>query len=513
MLPKIIEFKVKNIKTALISVYNKEGLIPILEEMKKIGIKIYSTGGTYEFITNHGYDCHQVEELTGYPSILGGRVKTLHPKVFGGILARPDLPEDVQDMEKYGLPFFDFVIVDLYPFSQTVAGGAPEEEVIEKIDIGGVSLIRAAAKNFKHVLVIPSRDQYSFLLDILTNREGNTDLLERKLMASIAFRVTQDYDHEIFEYFSNGGKEDLTYRFQKKNTLRYGENPHQQGFYFGDLDKAFIQLHGKQISYNNILDIDTALRAINDFEENTFLIIKHNNPCGIATRDNLLDAWRDALACDPVSAFGGIIATHSIIHEDIAQEIDKIFFEIIIAPGFSHKALEILKRRKNRIILQMNDENLPLEEIRTALFGTLVQERDIRTETANDLKTVTHRTPTPRETEDLLFAMKCVKHLKSNAIAIVKNKQMIGAGMGQPNRVDALKQAVEKARRFGFDTREAVLASDAFFPFSDSVELAHEAGITAVIQPGGSIRDQDSIDFCNQHNVAMIFTGIRHFKH
>ncbi len=503
----------KKIKSALVSVYNKDGLLPILEELNRLGIQIYTTGGTHKFINSRGFDAIKVEEITSFPSIFGGRVKTLHPKIFGGILFRREEENDITDAQKYKIPAIDLVIVDLYPFIDTVSKGASEKEVIEKIDIGGISLIRAAAKNFNDVLVIPSKDQYSFILDILTNKDGETDLMERKLMASLAFNITSEYDQAIFEYFSNGGKETLKYRYGQQNKLRYGENPHQQGFYYGDLEKAFTQLHGKQISYNNLLDIDSAFRLIGEFDKNTFAIFKHLNPCGLATRGNLRDAWDDALAGDPVSAFGGIIITRGVIHKDVAEKIDKLFFEIIISSGYSASSLDILKRRKNRIILQMNEESLPLEDIRTALFGTLVQERDIKTETKADLKPATKREPTPEEIEDLLFANKVVKHVKSNAIVLVKNKQLIGAGMGQPNRVDALKQAIEKAGNFGFDTKGAVMASDAFFPFADTVEIADKAGIKAVIQPGGSIRDKDSVDYCNAHDMAMVFTGYRHFKH
>jgi phosphoribosylaminoimidazolecarboxamide formyltransferase/IMP cyclohydrolase len=504
---------VRKIKTALISVYNKDGLLPILEELRRLEVNVVSTGGTYNYINSKGFECVKVEDITGYPSILGGRVKTLHPKVFGGILNRSDLEEDQLQLEEYEIPNIDLVIVDLYPFSETVNSGAKEQEVIEKIDIGGISLIRAAAKNFNDVLVIPSKDQYSYLLDILNNKNGTTDLSERKLMASQAFFISSHYDNEIFNYVSNDRSEALKLSYGDPNKLRYGENPHQQGFFYGDLEKAFVQLHGKQISYNNLLDIDSAIKVINDFEENTFAVIKHLNTCGLATRDNLLDAWKDALAGDPTSAFGGILVTKNTIHKSEAEEINKLFFEVIIASGYSVRALDILKSKKNRIILQLNDENLPLEDTKTVLFGTLVQDRDVKNETKEDLDFVTEKKPAEAEIEDMLFANKIVKHLKSNAIVLVKNKQLIGAGMGQPSRIDAMNQSIEKAKKFGFDLKGAVLASDAFFPFADSVELAHKNGITAVIQPGGSVRDKDSISYCNSNNLSMVFTGFRHFKH
>lgn len=501
------------IKTALISVFNKDGLLPILEQFKRLNIKIISTGGTYSYITSKGFEAQKVEDLTDYPSVFGGRVKTLHPKIFGGILYRRESQEDNDQAKEYNIPPIDLVVVDLYPFVETLKSGASEADVIEKIDIGGISLIRAAAKNFNDVLIIPSKNQYSFLLDILTNKDGEVDLVERKIMAAQAFNISSTYDVAIFEFFSNGGAESLKYRYGQQNKLRYGENPHQQGIFFGDLEKAFTQLHGKQISYNNILDIDAAIKLISDFDNKTFAIFKHLNPCGLASRDNLVDSWKDALAGDPVSAFGGIIVTKAVLHKEVANEIDKIFFEVIIASGYSANALDILKKKKNRIILQLNEEILPLEDIRTALFGTLVQDRDLKSETIEDLKFVTDRKPNDQQVEDLLYANKIVKHVKSNAIVLVKNKQLIGAGMGQPNRIDALKQAVAKAERYGFEIEGAVMASDAFFPFHDTVQTAHEAGIMAVIQPGGSVRDQDSINYCNEHNLSMVFTGIRHFKH
>jgi phosphoribosylaminoimidazolecarboxamide formyltransferase / IMP cyclohydrolase len=503
----------RQIKTALISVFNKDGLLPILEELKKLGVKVISTGGTYEFIVDKGYHAFKVEDITGYPSIFGGRVKTLHPKIFGGILSRNKDKNDLIEKEKYEIDSIDLVIVDLYPFAEVVQTSTDEQEIIENIDIGGISLIRAAAKNFQDVLVIPSKDQYNYLLDILSQKDGFSDLNDRKLMAIQAFSISSNYDTNIYYYFSKETNESLKNSYGTSTKLRYGENPHQEGYYYGDLTEAFFQHHGKQLSYNNLLDIDAALKLITELQKNTFAIIKHLNPCGIACRENLKDAWKDALACDPLSAYGGIIITTSIIDKDLAEEINKIFFEVIISSGYSYDALEILKSKKNRIILQLNDQKLPVEEIRTALFGLLVQERDVKIETEADLNIVTNKKPDQNQVEDLLFANRIVKNVKSNAIVIVKNKQMIGVGMGQTSRIDALKQAIEKARTFNFDLNGAVLASDAFFPFYDSVETAFNVGIRAVIQPGGSVRDQESIDFCNKNDMAMIFTGIRHFKH
>jgi phosphoribosylaminoimidazolecarboxamide formyltransferase / IMP cyclohydrolase len=504
----------KEIRTALISVFNKDGLIPILEELKKLGIKVISTGGTFQFIKNKGYQVHKVEDITGYPSILGGRVKTLHPGIFGGILTRRSDETDEKDRIKHNIDYIDLVIVDLYPFAEIVQQTQDEQEIIENIDIGGVSLIRAAAKNFNDVLVIPSKEQYTFLLDILVQKNGSSDLNDRRLMASQAFSISSTYDSNIFFYFSKDSSEALKHSYGNSVRLRYGENPHQEGYYHGDLNDAIFQHSGKQLSYNNILDIDAALRLITDLDKSTFTVIKHLNPCGVASRENLLDAWKDALACDPISAYGGIIASRAIIDKELAVEINKLFFEIIICSGYSFDALELLKSKKNRIILQINNnDQLPIEDLRTALFGLLVQQRDTRIETANDLNYVTNCRPIQSQTEDLLFANRIVKNVKSNAIVIVKNKQMIGVGMGQTSRVDALKQAVIKAKSFGFDLNGSVMASDAYFPFSDSLEIAHNEGIDCVIQPGGSIRDQECIEYCDKHKMGMVFTGIRHFKH
>ncbi len=503
----------KQIKSALISVYHKEGLDEIVRQLAALGVTLYSTGGTQKFISGLGVEVTAVEDITSYPSILGGRVKTLHPKVFGGILARRGHEEDIHDMQHYEIPALDLVVVDLYPFEETVAGGAGEEEIIEKIDIGGISLIRAAGKNFRDVLVISHKGQYAALLDILNNG-GTTTLEERRRFAAEAFAVSSHYDTSIFNWFNE--KEDLPelrLSIPAGRSLRYGENPHQEAFFFGRFDDWFEQIHGKEISYNNLLDIDAAEGLIAEFEETAFAVFKHNNACGAALRSTVTEAWKDALAGDPVSAFGGILATNRTIDAATATEMNKLFFEVVMAPAYTDEALEILKTKKKRIILIRKNTDFAPRLVRTALNGVLLQDRDSKTETAGDLKTVTHRAPTPGEVEDLLFANILVKHSKSNAIVLVKNRQLLGHGIGQTSRIDALKQAIEKAKRFGFDLQGAVMASDAFFPFADSVEVAHQAGINAVIQPGGSIRDQESIDYCDQNDMAMVFTGIRHFKH
>ncbi len=504
----------KRIKSALISVYYKEGLEEIVRTLDELSIKIYSTGGTYNFIKDLGLPSETVESLTTYPSILGGRVKTLHPSVFGGILARRDKPEDLGQLEKYRIPEIDLVIVDLYPFEKTVLSVDDESEIIEKIDIGGISLIRAAAKNFKDVLIVSESSQYSRLLALLQGKKGNTSLDDRRYFAAEAFKTSSYYDTLIFNYFNRiAGIEVFRESINNAYHLRYGENPHQKGIYYGDPDKLFDKLHGKEISYNNFLDIDSALALIDDFSETTFAIIKHNNACGVASREKPADAWKDALACDPVSAYGGVVVTNVPIGESEAKEIDKIFFEIIIAPSYSEPALEILEQKKNRIILKRNNKTDSQFYFRSLLSGVLWQERDRKTESAMDMKPVTKKIPTQDEVEDLVFANKIVKHSKSNAIVLAKNKQLCASGIGQTSRVDALRQAIEKAGTFGFSLKDAVMASDAFFPFSDCVEIACKAGISAVVQPGGSVRDQDSIDFCSANNLAMVFTGIRHFKH
>jgi len=504
----------KKIRSVLISVFHKTGLDEILKTLADIEVKIYSTGGTYDFIRNSGFQAIPVENITTYPSIFGGRVKTLHPAVFGGILGRRDHEGDKQDFSQYNIPEIDCVIVDLYPFEKTVVSTNDDTEIIEKIDIGGISLIRAAAKNFKDVLVVPSAGQYSEFLSLLKSRNGETTLDERRKFAAKAFHVSSHYDTAIFNYYNlQTGLEVFKQSYTHSEPLRYGENPHQKGIFYGNLSEVFDQLHGKAISYNNLNDLDAALSLISDFDETTFAILKHTNACGIASRPRLLDAWIDALAADPVSAFGGVLVTNSSIDQETALEINKLFFEIIIAPGFSKEALELLISKKNRIILQLKTFDLPGKLYRTCLNGMLAQDRDIVTEIADDLKPVTNRKPTDIEISDLLFANKVVKHTKSNAIVLAKNKQLIASGTGQTSRVDALKQAIEKATSFHFDLNGAVMASDAYFPFADSVEIAYGAGIRGVIQPGGSVRDQETIDFCNIHDMAMVFTGIRHFKH
>ncbi len=503
----------KRIKSALISVFHKDRLDEIVKLLNEFEIKIYSTGGTFDFIVGLGSEATTVESLTSYPSILGGRVKTLHPKVFGGILGRRDNKDDLNHFEEYDIPEIDLVIVDLYPFEKTVASTNDEQEIIEKIDIGGISLIRAAAKNFKDVLIVPSSDQYDELINLLKEKKGETSLEDRKQFATQAFNISSHYDTAIFKYFNQEEDDIFKQSIPQSAVLRYGENPHQKGIYYGDLESVFKQLHGKAISYNNLGDLDAAINLINEFNETTFAILKHNNACGIASRPKLLDAWKDALAGDPISAFGGVLITNEKIDEETAIEINKLFFEIILAPDYDEKSLEILKTKKNRIILQKNSYDFPGKQFRSILNGVIEQDRDLKTETKEDMKVVTKSSPNEYEKTDLLFANKIVKHTKSNTIVLAKNKQLCASGVGQTSRVDALKQAITKSGEFGFDLKGAVMASDAFFPFADSVEIAYKAGITAVIQPGGSIRDQDSVDFCNEHKMSMVFTGYRHFKH
>ena len=503
----------KQISSALVSVYSKEGLERIVNKLFDLGISLYSTGGTQKFIADLDLPVTSVEELTSYPSILGGRVKTLHPKVFGGILARREEQDDLAQLSEYQIPPFDLVIVDLYPFEDTVKSGAEEQDIIEKIDIGGISLIRAAAKNFKDVLVVASREQYDPLFSLLESGKGSTDLEERRAFAKEAFNISSHYDTEIFNYFDGGQMSAFKVCAKTSRALRYGENPHQKGLFFGQLENMFEQLHGKEISYNNLLDIDAAMGLIQEFNATTFAILKHNNACGLASREKLADAWAAALAGDPVSAFGGVLIANREIDVHTAEEMNKIFFEVVIAPGYEKDALAILKQKKNRIILVQKDHQSSQNTIRTVLNGLLLQDRDLSTESESDMKTVTRHLATPEQLADLVFANKIVKHTKSNAIVLAKNLQLLASGVGQTSRVDALKQSIEKALHFGFELQGAVMASDAFFPFSDSVEIAEKAGIRAVVQPGGSVRDQDSIDYCDAHKVAMVFTGIRHFKH
>lgn len=503
----------KRIKNALVSVFHKDGLDEILKKLHAEGVSFLSTGGTQEFIESLGLPCKAVEDLTGYPSILGGRVKTLHPKVFGGILCRRENEGDIQQIEQYEIPEIDLVIVDLYPFEQTVASGAEEAAIIEKIDIGGISLIRGAAKNFKDVVIVASKGQYQPLLEILNEKGAETSLDDRKWFAKEAFGVSSAYDSAIFNYFDAEENSALRITANDAKVLRYGENPHQKGVFYGKFEEMFDQLQGKEISYNNLLDIDAAVALISEFEELTFAVLKHNNACGIASRPTVLEAWNAALAGDPVSAFGGILVTNAKVDKAAAEEINKIFFEVIIAPAYDEDALEVLKQKKNRIILIQKPVETSKVQFRSLLNGVLVQDKDLSTHTAEDLKVVTTKTPSTTEVEDLLFANKLVKHTKSNAIILAKNKQLCASGVGQTSRVDALKQAIEKAGAFGFDLHGAVMASDAFFPFPDCVEIADNAGITAVVQPGGSIKDNLSVDYCDEHGLAMVMTGVRHFKH
>ncbi|MBT8307661.1 MAG: bifunctional phosphoribosylaminoimidazolecarboxamide formyltransferase/IMP cyclohydrolase [Maribacter sp.] len=506
----------KKATSALISVFHKDGLEPIVKKFQELGITIYSTGGTEKFIKDLGIDVVPVEDVTSYPSILGGRVKTLHPKVFGGILNRQDHEGDVAQLEEFEIPQLDIVIVDLYPFEKTVASGASEQDIIEKIDIGGISLIRAAAKNYKDVLCVSSMGDYSEFLEIISVGKGNTTIEERKMFASKAFNVSSHYDTAIFNYFNQNHEEAvLKISETQGRVLRYGENPHQKGFFFGDFEAMFTKLHGKELSYNNLLDVDAAVHLMNEFRKDdpTFAILKHNNACGLATRNTIHQAYRDALAGDPVSAFGGILISNVEIDKPTAEEIHNLFCEVVIAPSYSEDALDILKGKKNRIILIQNDIDLPDTIVRTCLNGVLVQDRDNKTDTVADLKYVTGKEPSTKELEDLIFASKLCKHTKSNTIVLAKNKQLCASGTGQTSRVDALNQAIHKAKSFNFDLNGAVMASDAFFPFPDCVEIAHKSGINCVIQPGGSIKDQLSIDYCNENNIAMVMTGTRHFKH
>ncbi len=501
------------IKTALISVYHKDGLDELVKMMHNNGINIISTGGTQAFIEALGVPVTAVEELTSYPSILGGRVKTLHPKVFGGILGRRNLSDDVAQLEEYEIPPIDLVIVDLYPFEETVASQASEADIIEKIDIGGVSLIRAAAKNFNHVLIIPSRTQYSFLQEVLETGIGATTLTQRKEMAGEAFKLTALYDSAIYYYFKPQQNAFTIHPVEGLTPLRYGENPHQQGKFFGKIEEVFDQLHGKELSYNNLLDVESALNLIADFDETTFAVLKHNNACGVASRPVLSEAYSDALAGDPVSAFGGVLVTNQPIDKATAELMNELFFEILLAPEFDADALEILQSKKNRILLKTKPTVPVRRTYRSLLNGILEQDKDLHTETAADMKAVTTAKPSAAQLQDLVFANKLVKHTKSNAIVLVRKGQMIGSGTGQTSRIDALRQALDKAKSFGFDAKGSVMASDAFFPFPDCVEIAHENGIVAVVQPGGSIRDKESIEFCDSHQMAMVCTGIRHFRH
>ena len=511
----------KSIKSALISVFSKDGLEPIVKQLHQQNVTIYSTGGTEEFIKNLGIPVVPVEDVTSFPEILGGRVKTLHPKIFGGILNRQDNESDVQQMDEFEIPQIDVVIVDLYPFEKTVQSGASESEIIEKIDIGGISLIRAAAKNFNDTVIVASVNEYSLFLDMIVEGNGTTTLEQRRLLATKAFHVSSHYDAAIFNYF-NVDETILKTSIDNGQVLRYGENPHQKGFFFGDFDAMFTKLHGKELSYNNLLDVDAAVNLIAEFKntedtlqcnEATFAILKHNNACGLATRNSMKEAYLAALACDSTSAFGGVLIANGTIDTETATEINSLFCEVVIAPNYDEKAIAILSEKKNRIILILKEVELPVKQLRTCLNGILVQDKNNTTDTKQSLKYVTITVPTNQEVDDLLFASKICKHTKSNTIVFAKNNTLISSGTGQTSRVDALNQAIEKANNFGFDLKGAVMASDAFFPFPDCVAIAKHAGITAVIQPGGSIKDELSINYCNENKVAMVFTGTRHFKH
>ena len=502
------------LKSALISVFNKDGLEPIAKKLNTLGVKIYSTGGTELFLKKIGIPVLRVEDVTGYPSILGGRVKTLHPKIFGGILNRNDNNNDVTDLENFKIPNIDVVIVDLYPFEETVKSNDTEQNIIEKIDIGGISLIRAAAKNFKDVMCISSKNDYSDFLEILNNKGGEVNLESRKDFASRAFNVSSHYDTAIFNYFKDDNNS-LKASFKNGKELRYGENPHQNGTFYGDFNSMFDQLHGKELSYNNLLDVDAAVNLILEFYNDlpTFAILKHNNACGLASRDSLIDAYKDALAGDPVSAFGGVLISNKKIDLETAKEINKLFCEVVIAPSFEKSAVDLLKSKKNRILLVLKNTELNKQQLRTCLNGVLTQDKDNITDSISNFKTCTKKSPNDEEIKDLEFASKICKHTKSNTIVLAKNLQLISSGTGQTSRVDALKQAIEKSNSFKFDLNNSVMASDAFFPFPDCVEIAHKNGISSVIQPGGSIKDNLSIEYCDKNNISMVLTGTRHFKH
>jgi len=502
------------IKNALISVYYKDGLAPLVQYLAQQGVTLFSTGGTEQFIKDLGLPVTAVEDLTGYPSILGGRVKTLHPKVFGGILNRRNLSDDQAQIAQYEIPEIDLVIVDLYPFEETVKAGGTDAEIIEKIDIGGISLIRAAAKNFNDVVIIASKDSYSTLLGQLEGQDGTTTLAQRKAYAKEAFHTSSHYDTAIFNYFNTEEPLNVFKQSVKQaQTLRYGENPHQQGTFYGNLDEMFTKLNGKELSYNNLVDVDAAVSLIDEFTEPTFAILKHTNACGLASRPTVLEAWKDALACDPVSAFGGVLITNKEVDLATAQEINNLFFEVLIAPSYQPAAVELFKAKKNRVILQRNEVELSKKQFKTLLNGVIEQDKDLSLEAADQMTVVTERKPSDASIQDLIFANKIVKHTKSNTIVFVKDNVLIASGVGQTSRVDALKQAIVKADSFGFSLKDSVMASDAFFPFPDCVELAADAGIIAVLQPGGSIKDQDSIDMANQKGISMVTTGVRHFKH
>jgi phosphoribosylaminoimidazolecarboxamide formyltransferase/IMP cyclohydrolase len=511
----------KQINSALISVYNKENLDPIIHKLHKLGVKIFSTGGTEKHIQSLSVPVTAVEDITGYPSIFGGRVKTLHPKIFGGILYRRGDNSDVREAIQYDIPSIDLIIVDLYPFEETVAAGGTEAEIIEKIDIGGISLIRAAAKNFRDTLIVSSREQYTSLFDLLETGNGSSSLEQRKNFAAKAFDTTSHYDTAIFNYFNQEQQIPVFKQsVRTAKTLRYGENPHQKGVFYGDIEKLFEILNGKELSYNNLVDVDACVALIDEFDQElkndkktTFAIIKHTNACGVASAKSVKEAYIKALACDPISAFGGVIITNNTIDLATAEELHKLFFEVLIAPNYEPKALELLREKKNRILLKRNLVEFSTKQFKTLLNGVIEQDKDLKIEVETELKQVTKKAATSSEIKAMLFANKLVKHTKSNTIILANEDVLISSGVGQTSRVDALKQAIEKAQNFGFSVKGSVMASDAFFPFPDCVEIAHKAGVTAVLQPGGSIKDKDSIDYCDANGLAMVLTGIRHFKH
>jgi len=505
----------RKITRALVSVYYKDNLDPIIHELARQGVEFVSTGGTQDFIEKLGYPVIPVEKLTGYPSIFGGRVKTLHPAVFGGILYRRDDAADLKQAGEFNISAIDLVIVDLYPFEETVAKGGTEDEIVEKIDIGGISLIRGAAKNFRDVLIVSERTQYQELLGLLKTKNGSSEISDRKRFAAKAFDVTSHYDTAIFNYFNQEqGISSFKASIQQGKVLRYGENPHQQGVFFGDLESLFDQLNGKELSYNNLVDVDAAINLVKEFDgETAFVIIKHTNACGVATGANVKEAYLKAFQADTISAFGGVLATNQKIDLAAAEEINKLFFEILIATEFDENALTLLKSKKNRILLKQKQNLTAKKQFKSLLNGVIEQDLDLKTDSKEDLKQATKRAATSEEVDALLFASKICKHTKSNTIILAVNGQLLSSGVGQTSRVDALKQAIEKAGSFGFELKGAVMASDAFFPFPDCVEIANQHGIKAVIQPGGSIKDQDSVDFCDRHDMAMVFTGVRHFKH
>lgn len=506
----------KKINSALISVYYKDGLEEIIQLLQKQGVTIYTTGGTQTFIESLGVSVEKVEDLTSYPSILDGRVKTLHPKIFGGILAKRD-DDHLSQLEKYEIPTIDLVVVDLYPFEETVANTSNEAEIIEKIDIGGISLIRAAAKNFNDVVVIPSQAQYTDLLAILKDSDGTTTIEQRKYLAGQAFMVSSHYDTAIFNYVAADNVKSKVFKesILASEVLRYGENPHQNAAFYGDLSEIFEKLCGKELSYNNLVDIDAALQLMAEFkdEEPTFAILKHTNPCGVATRKTISEAWDAALAADPISAFGGILVSNTTVDLKAATEIDKIFYEVLVATDFTDEAIDLLKAKKNRVLLKLKKYPEVSKMYKNLLNGVIVQDADSKTETTTDFEVKTKKSPSQGEMNDLVFALKCAKHLKSNTIVLVRDNQLLGMGCGQTSRIDACRHAIEKAKQYAFDLMDAVMASDAFFPFPDCVALVKQEGINAVVQPGGSLKDQLSIDYCDENGMSMVFTGIRHFKH